>query len=118
MRKFTDGLDFSKNKGVVTSSDIISLDDQISKEVDGAKLDGEWEIVSVIDVTTNSSKIDESLVINAEIGDRDIKRGDVIYITAQIRKKGDTNYNMSKMGVIKCTVRDIFNTMSVLNNLK
>ena len=125
MKKFTDILDknssieFKKSKDKTLSTDIESLDNQISKEISG-KLEGEWEIVSVIDVTTNKPPdISEALIINAELGNKEIKRGDLIYITAQIKKPGQTTayYNM-QMGCFKVRVVDIYNTMSILNTLK
>ena len=74
MKKFTDisnketSLDFKKEKQKTTSNDIENLDDQISKEVEGTKLDGEWEIVNIIDVSTQQPKLDEAIIINAELG--------------------------------------------------
>jgi len=125
MKKFSDisdkrsSLNFKKEKTKNTSTDIQSLNNQLSKEVEGTKLEGGWEIVSVIDVSTEMPDIKESLIINAELGNKEIKRGDVIYITAQIKKKDQSqSFNQVKMGVIKVRVIDIFNTMSILNNLK
>lgn len=125
MRKFTDisdkrsSLDFKKDKPGNTSNDIESLNNQLLDEVDGTKLDGSWEIVSVVDVSTELPNIKEALVINAELGNTEIKRGDVIYITAQIKKKDQNpSYNQVKMGVIKVRVVDIYNTLTVLNSLK
>lgn len=125
MKKFTDitdknsSIDFDKKKSKNLSTDIQNLDDQLESEVVGTKLDGEWEIVSVIDVSTESPKTNEAIIINAELGSGEIKRGEYIYITAQIKKKGQTQaYHQSQMGVIKCQVRDIYNTMYILNNLR
>lgn len=125
MKKFTDitnknsSLDFDKKKSKNLSTDIQNLDDQLESEVVGTKLDGEWEIVSVIDVSTELPKTNEAIIINAELGRGEIKRGEYIYITAQIKKKGQTQaYHQSQMGVIKCQVRDIYNTMYILNSLR
>jgi hypothetical protein len=124
MKKFTDitnktsSIDFNKKKSKNLSTDIQSLDNQLESEVEGTKLDGEWEIVSVIDVSANPPT-NEALVINAELGSQEVKRGDYIYITAQIKKPGQTQmYHHSQMGVLKCQVRDIYNTMYILNSLK
>ena len=125
MKKFTDitdktsSLDFNKKKSKNLSTDIESLDSQLHDEVVGTKLDGEWEIVSVIDVSKEMPKTNEAIIINAELGSGEIKRGQYIYITAQIKKSGQTQaYHQSQMGVIKCQVRDIYNTMYILNSLR
>lgn len=125
MKKFssisdkTSSLDFKKDKSKNLSTDIEKLDDQLESEVQGTKLDGEWEIVSVIDVSTQKPNVNETIIINAELGSGEIKRGEFIYITAQIKKPGQTQaYHQSQMGVIKVRVVDIYNTMSILNNLR
>jgi hypothetical protein len=127
MKKFSkitdkdNSFDFKKLKQKGVSSDIENLDSQIEKEVEGTKLDGSWEIVSIVDVTTEMPDINESkaIIINAELGSREIKRGEFIYITAQIKKPGQsTAYHHSQMGVIKVRVVDIYNTMMILNNLR
>ena len=102
------------------SADIEQLDDVLSKDELKDKLGGSWEIVSIIDVSVKEP-VNENLkpiIINAEVGNRPIKRGEYIYITAQIKKPGQsTAYHHSQMGVIKVRVIDIYNTMLVLNNL-
>jgi|TARA_B110000483_G_C18162749_1_gene529961 hypothetical protein len=102
------------------SADIEELDDVLSKDELKDKLGGSWEIVSIIDVSVEEP-VNENLkpiIINAEVGNRQIKRGEYIYITAQIKKPGQsTAYHHSQMGVIKVRVIDIYNTMLVLNNL-
>ena len=127
MKKFTDisdktsKIDFKKKKDKNLSTDIQKLEDQLENEVKGTKLDGEWEIVSVIDVSTQMPDINESkaMIINAELGNHEIKRGEYIYITAQIKKPGQSQaYNQNQMGVIKVRVVDIYNTMFILNSLR
>lgn len=124
MKKFTDisdkeeKLDFQKSKSVNTSDDITNLDDQIESEVDGTKLEGEWEIASIIDVSKMKPDLNESIIINAELGDKTVKRGDEIYITALIHRKGSTTYHQQQMGVIKVRVVDIYNNLFILNSLR
>jgi hypothetical protein len=123
MKKFSNitdkegSLDFkSDNKGIL-SNDVDKLDDIISDESKLTKLDGEWEIVSIIDVTKNQPEINEAIIINAELGDKTVKRGDDIWITAMIRKK-DQPYHQHQMGVLKVRVVDIYNNLFILNTLK
>jgi hypothetical protein len=123
MKKFTDitkkdsKIEFKKDKPTLVSNDIENLDDQISDEIDGTKLDGEWEIQSVISVSSEPPKTNEAVIVNADLGSKEIKRGEFIYITALINKK-DKPYHQSQMGVIKVRVVEIYNTLLVLNSIK
>lgn|SRR5574344_237376 len=114
-------LDFKKfnkdNKNDVLSDDIIVLDDVVADDSKKTKLNGKWQIVSIIDVSKEPPKIDEANVISADFGNKDIKRGDYIYITCQLKRPGQMPYNNMNMGVLKCRITDIFNSMAVLNNL-
>lgn len=123
MKKFSDvtkkeaSINFKKNKDNILSSDIEALNNQIEDTIEGTKLDGEWEILDIISVSLDPPKSNEAIVINAELGSNPIKRGDFIYITALINKKG--NYiHQSQMGVVKVRVVEIYNTLLVLNQLK
>jgi len=126
MKKFTEKkeeeqLEFEKDKkgSKIASNDIESLDDQVGDTAKDFKLDGEWEIESIIDVSKHEPDLNEAIVINAELGDKGIKRGDFIYITAMIHRKSDSSYyHQTQMGVIKVRIVDIYNNMLVLNNLK
>lgn len=123
MKKFSDitkkdqSIDFKNKKSKGLSTDIENLDTQVLNTVKGTILDGEWEIVNVIDVTTDKPT-NEAIIINAELGGKDVKRGDFLYVTALINKKGNANYHQSQMGVIKVRVVEIYNTLTVLNSLK
>lgn len=127
MKKFSDitdkdsSMDFDKEDegqkdGV--SSDIETLEDQIEKQIKGTELEGEWEITDIIDVTTKPPKVNEAIIINAELGDKKAKRGDFIYITAMINKTGASAYHNSQMGVLKVRVVEIYNSILVLNSLR
>jgi hypothetical protein len=125
MRKFTDitdkkySMEFDKDKQKELSNDVENVENQLSKEEENSKLDGEWEIVSIIDVSKKCPKLDEAIIINAELGNGEIKRGDEIYITAQIKRPGQVMaYHHMQMGVVKVRVIDIYNTMAILNNLR
>lgn len=123
MKKFTnlskkdEFINFKKKNSKQTSIDISSLNNQIEGEIGGTKLEGEWEIVSIIDVSIESPK-NEAIIINAELGGKGVKRGDFLYVTALINKKGNAAYHQSQMGVLKVRVVEIYNTLMVLNSLK
>lgn len=119
-KKDKESFDFKKTdqekKGM--SSDVDSLDDQLDNAVKNTEIDGEWEIVSIIDVSNKPPKINEAIIINAELGDKKVKRGDFIYITALINKSGASSYHLNQMGVLKVRVVEIYNSLLVLNQLR
>ena len=128
MKKFSDitnkenSIDFDKEKQDSLSNDIESLDKQLEDEIKSTKLEGEWEIKSVVSVSLDPPneeelKSNEAIVINAELGQKPIKRGDFIYITALINKKGNYTHQ-NQMGVVKVRVVEIYNTLLVLNQLR
>jgi hypothetical protein len=122
MKKFSklikeDSIDFQKGEQVNISNDVNDLDSQIISGLDELKLDGSWEIESIIDVSMQEPT-NEAIIINAELGNTQVKRGDFLYITAQLRKPGDTAFHQSKMGCIKVRVVEIYNTLMILNSLK
>lgn len=122
MKKFSNitdkevSIDFDKDKESDLSNDITELDNQVSDAIKNTILDGEWEIVNIIDVTTNKPT-NEAIIINAELGNKEVKRGEFLYVTALINKKGRA-YHQSQMGVLKVRVVEIYNTLLVLNSLK
>lgn len=120
MEKFTKIIESKTKDQKELSTDIEDMNDDLIKDDKKKKLIGSWEIVSIVDISMEEpiSESLQPLIINAEVGNREIKRGEYIYITAQIKKPGQsTAYHHSQMGVIKVRVVDIYNTMLVLNNL-
>ena len=130
MRKFSkiveseeSSLEFKSDKSGELSNDVENLDDvlddNLSDEIKMSIVDGEWEVESIVDISINPPKeeLNEAIIINAELGSEPVKRGDFIYITALINKKG--NYvHPSQMGVIKVRVVEIYNTLLILNTLR
>ena len=84
---------------------------------------GEYEIDSIIDVFYGEEieqKLTESGIIGipTDLSNKDVKRGDVIYITAMLRKTGSTNfYSPSVASVLKLRIVDIFHGLSYLNKV-
>jgi hypothetical protein len=81
------------------------------------KLDDEsYELVGINDISTEKPKdINEAIIINADLNNTEVKRGDHLYITAMLKKK-DVNWNT--MAVLKVRIIDMFNGLSILNSLK
>ena len=91
MKKFTERitdknskLDFERKGGETLSDDIEDLQSDMNDSAEETKLDGEWVIDSIIDVTKNDPNLNEAIIVNAELGDKTVKRGDYIYVTALI----------------------------------
>jgi hypothetical protein len=82
--------------------------------------DGEFTIVGIQDISLedpriNNPVLDEAMVISGDLGGKDVKRGDIIWITALIKKN---NYNLNSMAVIKTRVVDLYQGMTALSNIK
>ena len=128
MKKFTEkkeedeALEFEKDKkgSKIVSNDIESLEDQVDDTLNQYKVDGEWVIDEIIDVSKHMPEdTNEAIIINAELGQKGVKRGDFIYITALIHKKEQSAYyHQTQMGVVKCRITDIYNNLLILNTLK
>lgn len=107
----------------------------LSDAIDLIKVDGvdvedldfkEFEIDSVIDIIKpedieygNGFDIDESITTNAHTMDgKNYKRGDTIYITALLRKKGTTSFNSPAVqGVLKVRITEIHYGLQYLNKV-
>lgn len=77
--------------------------------------DGEYIIVGINDVSTEKPDINEATIINADLSGKEVKRNDILYITAMVQKK---NVNWNTMAVFKVRVVDMYNGLSILNTLK
>lgn len=82
--------------------------------------DGEFSIVGIQDVSLDDPRIknpalEEAMIVNADLGGKEVKRGDIIWITALIKKN---NFNINSMCVIKTRITDMYNSLNILNGLK
>ena len=100
------------------SDDLSGLKDELNKVIKAE--DGEFEIVGINDVSLDEpleleNMIEEgATIINADIN-KEVKRGDILYITALLKKK---NVNWNSMGVIKVRIVDMYQGLSILNSLR
>lgn len=108
MKKFTQ----KKEK-----DDLEKVNDQIVKTAEETLDNDEWVIDSIIDVSKNAP-LTEAIIINAELGDRSVKRGDEVYITAMLHRKANEPYHHQQMGVLKARITDIYNNLHILNTLR
>jgi len=102
---------------------------QLSSDIENPAFDinvdkiknGEYEIDSIIDVFLDPKdiKVEEANVINfnTELSG-EIKRGELLYVVALLRKKGTTTYSSPAVqAVLRCRIVDIFHGLSYLNKV-
>jgi hypothetical protein len=111
---------FNEYKEEKTLSDDIEIIDIENDE----KIDfKEFEIEHIIDVILpedleQGNSIEEAITTHVDGGGKDYKRGDTIYISAMIRKKGTSSFNSpSRTAVLKCRITDIFFGLKYLNKV-
>jgi hypothetical protein len=81
------------------------------------------EIESIVDIFVEpdgdiTSGLDENLIaLNTDLANKEVKRGDVVYITAFIRREGQSMTSPSTQSVLKLRVIDIYQGLSQLNRL-
>lgn len=103
------------------SDDMSGLKDILNKSIKLTRSDYEdgIEIVGINDISLDLSSIknikENTTIINADLGDKEVKRGDHLYISAMIKKK---NISWNSMVVIKVRIVDIYQGLSILNSLK
>ena len=97
----------------------LSLDiEEKCLEVDIEKIDSDGiSIESIIDVITEESIKENYIGVPTDLTSKPVKRGDVIYITAMIRKDGSSMTSPATQAVIKLRVVDIYNGLSYLNKV-
>ena len=81
---------------------------------------GEYEIESIIDVFMEPPHVKESGIvgITTDLTNKDVKRGDYVYMTAMLRKNNKTSLSSpSIQAVLKLRVVDIYHGLSYLNKI-
>ena len=106
---------------------------ELSNDIELIEVDGEeefdikeFEIDSIIDIIVpedrefgNSIELSEAVTTHVSPGGgKEYKRGQTIYITALLRKKGTTSFNSPAVqGVLKLRITDIFFGLQYLNKV-
>lgn len=83
---------------------------------------GSYEIESIIDIILdpNDIRITEGNIIGvpSDLTNKEVKRGDFVFITAMIRKSGSSSFSSPAVqGILKLRVVDIYNNLSYLNKV-
>jgi len=89
------------------------------------KIDGDVKILQVTGVITDPDEIKKlneisgGPVINTDINLKQVKRGNIIFLTVLLQRPSNTStYNTQSYGVLKCRIQDIFYGLNVLNTIK
>ena len=103
--------------------DVANLQDDITALVkdgdDYVKAEEPMELVQVTGILTDEEeikKIEEGMTIDKSLNLGEVKRGEIIWLTALLKKPG-TSYNNQTLGVIKVRVVDYFYGLSKLNQV-
>jgi hypothetical protein len=102
-------------------------DDIVEVEVDGEDVDmKDYFIVDILDVIVPEEKdfgnsVEENLNaigVHTDLTVRQAKRGDIIWITALLRKRGSTSFTSPAVqGVLKVRIVDIYYGLQYLNKV-
>ena len=106
------------------SSDIIALRELEDGSIE--KVKGPIEILQITGAITEEDRIarlEESIsggpVFNADLGVKEVKRGDVIWVTALAQRPGTASWNAQpSYHVLKCRIVDIFYGLNKLKTIK
>jgi len=100
------------------SNDIIVL----SKDENGnfEKIDEPINILQITGVVTDEEdlkKIDEAFTLDTSVVVKDVKRGDILYLTCLLEKSSGSARNAQNWGILKVRVVEYFYGLNKLNTL-
>lgn len=100
------------------SDDIIAL----SKNDDGSfeKITEPINILQVTGIITDENeikKVKEGFNLDTSLTVKDVKRGDIIYLTALLERSSGSSINSQKLGVLKVRVVDYYYGLNKLNQI-
>lgn len=102
--------------------DNLSNDIILSKDENGnfEKIKEPVNILQITGVITDEEelkKIEESFTLDTSITVKDVKRGDVIWLTALLEKTSGSAINSQSLGVLKCRIMDYYIGLNKLNQV-
>jgi hypothetical protein len=92
---------------------------QINTEGEYKKAQGPVEIVQITGLVKDEeeiAKIEETLSVDTQLNLSNVKRGDILWLTALLKRPG-SSYNPQTLGVVKVRVVDYFYGLSKLNQV-
>jgi hypothetical protein len=106
------------------SNDIITVNNIVVKSEDDENYIEVKEPVNILQITgmitdpDEIKKIDEAFTLDTSVVIKDIKRGDILYLTALLEKTTTTSRNPQNWGVVKVRVVDYYWGLNKLNQLR
>ncbi len=106
------------------SDDIITVNNIVVKSEDDENYEVVKEPVNILQVTgmitdtDEIKKIDEAFTLDTSVVIKDIKRGDILYLTALLEKSTTTSRNPQNWGVVKVRIVDYYWGLNKLNQLR
>ena len=121
IKKFNDFDKLSEDR----SQEDLSTDIETLEFDDIDKIEADYVIDSIIDVSFeeivddreygNEMQEGAGVGLHADLSVKDVKRGQILWISALLRKKGSTSFNSQAVqGVLKVRVVDIFKGLQYL----
>jgi len=101
------------------SSDILAIDDSGNY----IKIEGAVEIEKIVDIIKDEKEIAklESAVtgypLNTDLQVKEVKRGDIIWCTALLKKSSTSSLFTNHYCSLKCRIIDIYQNLSVLKDV-
>lgn len=114
MTKIKKYKDFDSN----LSDDIIIL----SKDENGnfEKIDEPVNILQITGIVTDEEdlkKIDEAFTLDTSVVVKDVKRGDILYLTCLLEKSSGSSINAQNWGILKVRVVEYYYGLNKLNQI-
>ena len=111
---------FDKNKEYEPLSDDMVV---LNRLEDGSfeKIDEPVNILQITGLITDEDeikKIEETLTVDTSVLIKDIKRGQILWLTALLERTSGQAINSQKLGVVKVRVVDYYWGLSKLNQIK
>ena len=110
---------FDKNKEYEPLSDDMLV---LAQMEDGnfKKIEGGIDIIQITGIASQDEikKIEENFTLDTSILIKNIKRGDIIWLTALLQRTSRSSINSQTMGVVKARIVDYFFGLNKLNQIK
>ena len=101
------------------ANDILAIDDN----GDYVKIEGSVEIEKIVDIIKDEKEVAKleaaisGYPLNTDIQTKEVKRGDIIWVTAMLKKNSTASLFTNHYCVLKCRVSDIYQNLSILKNV-
>jgi len=105
------------------SDDVIALAKLDTEEYE--EIEGPVSISQITGVVTDPAEIKEiekaikeNVTLDTSLILKDVKRGQIIYLTALLEKSKTASWNAQTMGVVKCRIVDFYYGLNKLRTIK